>query len=125
MQSIELLLSAYKAGQKHFGENYVNELVEKASHAQILQNCKEIQWHFIGNLQRNKVNKVLSVPNLYVIETVDNERIASALNNSWVKFRKSDDKKLNVMVQVNTSREKGNKTIYLYTLSYNRYAKTI
>ncbi|XP_014485218.1 PREDICTED: proline synthase co-transcribed bacterial homolog protein isoform X2 [Dinoponera quadriceps] len=107
LQSIESILSAYEAGQRHFGENYVNELVEKASHPQILKHCKEIQWHFIGNLQRNKVNKVLSAPNLYLIETVDNERIASALNNSWIKFRKSDDKKLNIMVQVNTSQERG------------------
>lgn len=110
MQSIESILSAYEAGQRHFGENYVNELVEKATHPQILKNCKEIQWHFIGSLQRNKVNKVLNAPNLYVIETVDNERIASALNISWVKFQKND-KKLNVMVQVNTSQEKGNKIV--------------
>ncbi|XP_032689777.1 pyridoxal phosphate homeostasis protein [Odontomachus brunneus] len=107
LHSIESILSAYETGQRHFGENYVNELVEKASHLQILQNCKEIQWHFIGNLQRNKVNKILSVPNLYVIETVDNERIASVLNNSWIKLQKGDDKKLNIMVQVNTSQEKG------------------
>lgn len=114
MQSIESILSAYETGQRHFGENYVNELVEKASHPQILQNCEEIRWHFIGNLQRNKVNKVLNVPNLYVIETVDNKKIASTLNNSWIKFRKKDDKKLNIMVQINTSQEKGNIIFIMY-----------
>ncbi|KAG7190083.1 hypothetical protein KM043_006219 [Ampulex compressa] len=107
LKPAELIIAAYEAGQRHFGENYVNELVEKASHAVILEKCKEIRWHFIGHLQRNKVNKVLSVPNLYVIETVDNEKIATALDNSWPKFRKSEDAKLKIMVQVNTSEEEG------------------
>ncbi|EFN81689.1 pyridoxal phosphate homeostasis protein [Harpegnathos saltator] len=106
LQSVESILSVYKSGQTHFGENYVNELVEKASHPQILQYGTEIKWHFIGNLQRNKVNKILNVPNLYIIETVDNERLANMLNNLWVKFRKNDDTKLNIMVQINTSQEK-------------------
>lgn len=82
--------------------------MEKALNPQILEKCKEIQWHFIGNLQRNKVNKILNVPNLYIIETVSNDKLADVLNNSWPRFRKSDDSKLNVMVQVNTSQEKGN-----------------
>jgi len=107
LQSTELILSAYQAGQRHFGENYVNELLEKAFNSQIRERCKEIRWHFIGNLQRNKVNKILDVPNLYIIETVSNDKLANALNNSWPKFRKNDDK-LNIMVQVNTSEEKGN-----------------
>jgi len=107
LQSTELILSAYQAGQRHFGENYVNELVEKAFNPQIRERCKEIRWHFIGNLQRNKINKILDIPNLYVIETVSNDKLANALNNSWPKFRKNDDK-LNIMVQVNTSEEKGN-----------------
>ncbi|XP_029161465.1 pyridoxal phosphate homeostasis protein isoform X2 [Nylanderia fulva] len=107
LQSVELILCAYEAGQRHFGENYVNELVEKALNPQILEKCKEIQWHFIGNLQRNKVNKILNIPNLYIIETISNDKLANVLNNSWPRFRKSDDSKLNVMVQVNTSEEEG------------------
>ncbi|CAL1683181.1 unnamed protein product [Lasius platythorax] len=106
LQSTELILSAYEAGQRHFGENYVNELVEKALNPQILEKCKEIKWHFIGNLQRNKINKILNVPNLYIIETISNDKLADVLNNSWPRFRKSDDSKLNIMVQVNTSGEK-------------------
>ncbi|XP_017756238.1 PREDICTED: proline synthase co-transcribed bacterial homolog protein [Eufriesea mexicana] len=105
LKPIELIVEAYNVGQKHFGENYVNELVEKGSYPNILENCPDIRWHFIGHLQRNKVNKLLGVPNLYVIETVDNEKLASALNVSWPKFRKYDDLKLKVMVQVNTSNE--------------------
>ncbi|XP_076288896.1 pyridoxal phosphate homeostasis protein [Lasioglossum baleicum] len=107
LHSHELIIEAYEAGQRHFGENYVNELAEKGHHADILAKCNDIRWHFIGHLQRNKVNKLLSVPNLYVVETVDNEKISSALDSSWLKCRKQDDLKLKVMVQVNTSKEEG------------------
>lgn len=106
LHSAELIVSAYEAGQRHFGENYVNELMEKTSNPLILEKCKEIKWHFIGSLQRNKVTKILTVPNLYIIETVNSDKLANALNNSWPRFRKSDDSKLNIMVQVNTSGEK-------------------
>ncbi|CAB0029434.1 unnamed protein product [Trichogramma brassicae] len=101
----ESIIRAYEAGQKHFGENYVNELEEKANNPEILEQCKEIHWHFIGHLQQNKVNKLLKIPNLYMVETVDSEKIATALNNSWPKFRGDVDTKLKIMVQVNTSRE--------------------
>ncbi|KAK2588645.1 hypothetical protein KPH14_006411 [Odynerus spinipes] len=100
----ELIIAAYEAGQRHFGENYVNELMEKANNPSILEKCKEIQWHFIGHLQRNKVNKIVNIPNLYVIETVDNEKIATALDNAVAKVNENDSK-LKVMVQVNTSDE--------------------
>lgn len=101
----EAIIDAYNAGQRNFGENYVNELVEKSSNPKILEQCKDIRWHFIGHLQRNKVNKVLGVTNLYVVETVDSEKIASALDNAWLKFRESDDSRLKIMVQINTSKE--------------------
>ncbi|XP_043263925.1 pyridoxal phosphate homeostasis protein [Colletes gigas] len=102
----ELIVEVYEAGERHFGENYVNELIEKGNHPNILAKCKEIHWHFIGHLQSNKVNKILSVPNLYIIETVDSEKISFALNVAWPKFRKDETSKLKVMVQVNTSKEK-------------------
>ncbi|XP_076656018.1 pyridoxal phosphate homeostasis protein [Halictus rubicundus] len=107
LKSHELIQDAYEAGQRHFGENYVNELAEKGHHPDILAKCNDIRWHFIGHLQRNKVNKLLNIPNLYVVETVDNETISSALNSSWSKCRKQDELKLKVMVQVNTSKEEG------------------
>ena len=104
----EAIIEAYEAGQRNFGENYVNELFEKSNNPEILEKCKEIRWHFIGRLQRNKVNKLLGATNLYVIETVDSEKIATALDNAWPKFKKNDNSKLKIMVQVNTSKEKGN-----------------
>lgn len=114
-----LIIDAFDAGQKHFGENYVNELVEKASHPEIL--TRDIRWHFIGHLQRNKVNKVLAVPNLYMIETVDNDKLATAIDSSWQKYKKEDNHKLNIMVQVNTSNEKGNHVIYIKKMN-KRYS---
>ncbi|XP_011298871.1 proline synthase co-transcribed bacterial homolog protein [Fopius arisanus] len=99
----DLIISALDAGQKNFGENYVNELVEKGNHPDLKN--RDIRWHFIGHLQRNKVNRVLGVPNLHVIETVDSEKLAAAIDSGWQKFRKQEDDKLNVMVQVNTSGE--------------------
>jgi len=55
---VEMILDAYSVGQRHFGENYVQELVDKGSSKEILENCNDIKWHFIGHLQRNKINKV-------------------------------------------------------------------
>lgn len=107
LKPAELIVEAYEAGQRHFGENYVNELAEKGNHPEILEKCTYICWHFIGHLQRNKVNKVLSVRNLYMIETVDNEKLASTLDTNWPKFRRDDNLKLKVMVQINTSKEQG------------------
>ncbi|XP_039760629.1 pyridoxal phosphate homeostasis protein [Pararge aegeria] len=104
IKPVSLIIQAYEAGQRHFGENYVNELAEKAHNPQIIEKCKEIKWHFIGHLQTNKINKCLGSPGLYIVETVASERLADNLNKQWVKIRKSDEK-LNIMVQVNTSAE--------------------
>ncbi|CAH2001789.1 unnamed protein product [Acanthoscelides obtectus] len=98
------IIAAYEEGQRHFGENYIQELEEKSNNAEILEKCKEIRWHFIGHLQSNKVNKVLSTPNLYLIETVDSQKLANLLNKSWPKFG-TPESKLKIMIQVNTSGE--------------------
>ena len=100
------IVDAYGEGQRHFGENYVQELVDKATDEEILSKCKDIKWHFIGSLQTNKVNKILSFPNLYMIETVDSEKLATKLNSGWAKTESTDDP-LHVMIQVNTSAEEG------------------
>ncbi|KAI8423318.1 hypothetical protein MSG28_014337 [Choristoneura fumiferana] len=99
-----VIIQAYEAGQRDFGENYVNELAEKASNPDILGKCKDIKWHFIGHLQNNKINKLLGSPGLFMVETVDSEKLADNLNKQWPKYRKEEEK-LKVMVQVNTSAE--------------------
>lgn len=99
----DMIITLYNEGQRYFGENYIQELVEKGNDSEILEKCKEIKWHFIGNLQRNKVNKLVSVPGLYVVETIDSEKLATAVNNAWEKLKKEEP--LNVMIQINTSSE--------------------
>ena len=59
---VELLMEAYKQGQRIFGENKAMELIEKAE-----QMPKDIEWHFIGHLQRNKVNLYLPVLHIPIL----------------------------------------------------------
>ncbi|XP_044739106.1 pyridoxal phosphate homeostasis protein [Chrysoperla carnea] len=101
---VEMLINAYDADQRHFGENYVKELFEKGNDSKILEHCKDIKWHFIGHLQRNKINKVIAVPGLHMIQTIDSEKLAIAVNTAWAKHSPSDQK-LKIMLQVNTSQE--------------------
>nr|XP_022345143.1 pyridoxal phosphate homeostasis protein-like [Crassostrea virginica]XP_022345144.1 pyridoxal phosphate homeostasis protein-like [Crassostrea virginica] len=97
------VIEAYRCGQRHFGENYVNEIAKKSIDPQILEECKDIQWHFIGHLQKNKTGALVSCPNLYMVETVDCDKISNSLNKQWESRNKTG--KLKVMVQVNTSLE--------------------
>ncbi|XP_050296528.1 pyridoxal phosphate homeostasis protein-like [Anthonomus grandis grandis] len=104
IKPVEYIIQAYNAGQKHFGENYVQELHDKATDPKLLEHCKDIKWHLIGHLQSNKVNKVLSVPNLWMIESIDSIKLATQINKAWPNYGLPDSK-LDVMIQVNTSRE--------------------
>jgi len=92
-----MILACYKDNHKIFGENYVQELVEKAS-----QLPEDIEWHFIGHLQGNKAKLIVNIPNLAMVETVDNLKLAKTLDKHAKQLRKSP---LPVMVQVNTSGE--------------------
>lgn len=97
-KSVSVIYQAYEAGHRVFGENYVQELVEKSP-----QLPTEIEWHFIGNLQSNKVKALLGgVPTLDMVETVDDEKIASHLDRAVANLGR---KPLKVLVQVNTSGE--------------------
>lgn len=113
---IELILEAYNTGQRNFGENYVQELYAKATNSTILQNCGDIRWHFIGHLQRKSAKLLCQVPNLWVCESIDCEKVADTLNAQCVKCGMDI---LRVMIQVNTSREEnkfGCETSYCPTL---------
>ncbi|XP_021889126.1 pyridoxal phosphate homeostasis protein [Carica papaya] len=95
---VSLIRQVYDAGHRHFGENYVQELVEKAP-----QLPEDIQWHFIGHLQSNKVKPLLAgVPNLAMVESVDDEKIANRLDRIVADIGR---KRLKILVQVNTSGE--------------------
>ncbi|RWR97341.1 proline synthase co-transcribed bacterial-like protein [Cinnamomum micranthum f. kanehirae] len=115
---VSLIRQVYDAGHRCFGENYVQEIIEKAP-----QLPEDIEWHFIGHLQSNKVKPLLcliilslasdrtltkcsihaaGVPNLAMVESVDDEKIANHLDRVVANIGR---KPLKVLVQVNTSGE--------------------
>ena len=51
--SADFINACYEEGQRHFGENYMKELVEKAN--SLKDKCPDIKWHYIGRLQSNQV----------------------------------------------------------------------
>ena len=105
---IDLLMKAYNAGQRYFGENYAQELIGKAE-----EMPADIKWHFIGPLQSNKAGplvKSLGLKKLACIETVSTMKLANKLNNAVnTLIEQNDDTKegdkLNIYLQVNTSGE--------------------
>jgi pyridoxal phosphate enzyme (YggS family) len=96
--------------QAHFGENYIQELLEKS---RLLP--PTIKWHFIGGLQSNKcVMLARDVRGLWAVESVDTEKKATLLDKGWGERDVAnvgrqdddgDDGRLRVYVQVNTSGE--------------------
>lgn len=70
-----MIREAYEAGQRAFGENYAQEMADKANELADL----DIAWHFIGHLQRNKAKLVAPVARY--METVDSLKIAEVLNS--------------------------------------------
>ncbi|XP_006820719.1 pyridoxal phosphate homeostasis protein-like [Saccoglossus kowalevskii] len=102
-KAISTIQTAYIHGQRHFGENYVHEIIEKATDPTIINECCDIRWHYVGHLQRNKVNKIIGIPNLFMVESLDTPKLADVLNAAWGRKKKVG--KLKVMVQVNTSNE--------------------
>jgi pyridoxal phosphate enzyme (YggS family) len=99
---VENIIELYNAGQRYFGENYIDELEKKSNDNLILTQCPDIRWHLIGHLQSNKINRVLTrIPNLDCIQTIDSIELANRLNNNL----KQQSKTLNILLQINTSNE--------------------
>jgi hypothetical protein len=92
-QSEQAVRQAYEAGQRDFGENYVQELVAKA---RALQDLPGLRWHMIGHLQTNKVKQVVGVAG--VVHTVDRVHLAQELG-------KRVEGELDVLVEVNVGGE--------------------
>eukprot|EP00117_Sycon_ciliatum_P044868 scpid102525/ scgid4360/ Proline synthase co-transcribed bacterial homolog protein len=53
-KSVDHIVAAYNYGQRHLGENYVPELVEKARDPRILSGAPDVRWHYIGSLRRQQ-----------------------------------------------------------------------
>lgn len=90
-KSNEMVMEAYKAGQRDFGENYVQELVDK--HEQL---PKDIRWHFIGHLQSNKVKYI--APFVYLIHGVDSFGLLKEINKQAQKTNRIIDCLLQIFI---------------------------
>lgn len=89
---MELIKNAYDCGQRDFGENKVQELVNKF---ELLP--KDIKWHMIGHLQRNKVKYI--APFVYLIHSVDSVRLLNEIN----KQAEKNNKTISVLLQIDIS----------------------
>lgn len=91
---VEDILELYNLGQRHFGENYVQELVEKQ-----LALPKDIHWHYIGHLQSNKAKYI--VPFVHLIHGIDSYKLLKEVN----KQAKKTDRVVHVLLQVHIAQE--------------------
>lgn len=118
-KSVEEIQALYDLGQRDFGENYVQELLEKQA-----QLPTDIRWHFIGHLQTNKVKFL--VPFIYMIQSVDSlkllleidkhasksQRIVRCLLQIFIareesKFGLDESELDSLMLTVNRNRQEG------------------
>ena len=88
------ILEAYAAGQRAFGENRPQELAAKAQ-----QLPADIQWHFIGHLQTNKVKQV--VPYATLIHSVDSERLLAEID----KTARAMGKTVDILLEIHIAEE--------------------
>lgn len=96
MKPAEAIRAAYAAGQRDFGENYAQELAEKAD---ALRDLTEIRWHAIGRLQRNKAKLVARVASL--VHAIDRADLAAELG----KRAAAEGRALDVLIEVNVAGE--------------------
>jgi len=83
----------YNEGQRAFGENRVQVLEEKVNELSDLP----IEWHFIGNLQKNKINKLLKL-NPFMIQSINSLELAKEIN-------KRADKPIRCLLEINSAKE--------------------
>ena len=91
---ISLIQEAYETGQRDFGENKVQELIEKQ---EVLPS--DIRWHMIGHLQRNKVKYI--APFVHLIHGVDSLRLLKEINKQGAKINRC----IPILLQVHISQE--------------------
>jgi len=91
---VEAIKELYDLGHRDFGENYVQELVEKQE-----QLPKDIRWHFIGHLQSNKVKYI--APFVHLVHGVDSFKLLQQINREAKKHNRSID----VLLQVHIAEE--------------------
>ena len=92
----EEINTLYEAGQRAFGENKVQDLKQKSQELEDLP----ISWHFVGNLQKNKINNLIGL-NPTLVHGIDSLDLALELN----KKLEVKNKKMNCLLQVNSAKE--------------------
>lgn len=91
---VDAIKELYDLGQKNFGENYVQELVDKQ-----LQLPEDIHWHFIGHLQSNKIKYI--APFVYLIHGIDSFKLLKEVNKQAQKINRTID----VLLQMHIAQE--------------------
>ena len=91
---MEAIMEAYEAGERDFGESRVQELAQKNS---VMPN--DVQWHFIGHLQTNKVRQL--VPYVSLIHSIDSLRLLECVNTEAAKI----DRVVDVLLQLHVAKE--------------------
>lgn len=105
----ERILEAYDCGQKVFGENRAQELIEKQP-----QLPSDIEWHFIGHLQTNKVKYI--APYIAMIQSVDSLKILQEINKEALK----NNRIINCLLEMYIAREESK-----FGLDYNEAASIL
>lgn len=98
-QSIKDIQTYYDLGERIFGENRVDQLIQKATSLP-----KDIEWHYIGHLQKNKVKQV--IPYITCLESLDSYTLANLLQKEASKINKHID----VLLEVHLASEDIHKT---------------
>ena len=93
-RSVEQIIEAYNQGQKKFGENRVHEIVEKYNNLP-----KDIEWHMIGHLQKNKVKHISKFISL--IHSLDRLSLAKEID----KNARKDNRSINCLIQIKISKD--------------------
>jgi pyridoxal phosphate enzyme (YggS family) len=93
--STESIIEAYEAGQKNFGENRTQELTAKQKRLP-----KDIEWHFIGTLQKNKVKDI--APFIHTIQSVDSLKLLQEIDKQAAKHSRI----IQVLLEIHIAREK-------------------
>lgn len=93
IRNIETL---YELGQRAFGENQVQQLEERTAALEALP----LEWHFIGTLQKNKINKLIDTAP-FLMQSIDSLDLALALDERLVR----KEKRMNCLLQINSAEE--------------------
>jgi PLP dependent protein len=110
----ESLLEAYEVGFRVFGENYVQELVDKYESLP-----KDIEWHFIGHLQTNKVKYI--APFVSLIHSVDSFKLLKEIDKQAVKNERVIDCLIQIYIAKEDSKTGMDKTEYLEMLDSEEF----